>query len=59
MRLWYLVGFAAWLCVLGWMGNMEHEDRNAERAHYCEMVKIYEDSNGQFGWPAYDGACDD
>lgn len=24
---------------------------------YCEMVEIYQNTNGQYGWPAYDGTA--
>jgi hypothetical protein len=24
---------------------------------YCEMVQIYHDSKGEFGWPPFKGEC--
>jgi hypothetical protein len=24
---------------------------------YCEMVEIYEQTGGQYGWPPYKGKC--
>ena len=29
-------------------------DPNPE-AEYCDMVRIYKESNGAYGWPAYKG----
>jgi len=28
-----------------------------ERAQYCDMVDAWHDSNGDIGWPPYDGEC--
>ena len=33
--------------------DMEEEQRQAEQ--YCEMVKLWKQTKGQAGWPAYNG----
>lgn len=27
------------------------------RSEYCEMVQLYFDSQGEFGWPPFNGEC--
>lgn len=34
-------------------GDFEEEQRQADQ--YCEMVKLWKETRGQAGWPAYDG----
>lgn len=29
------------------------DDQDLEQKHYCEMVQIYRESGGEFGWPDY------
>lgn len=33
-------------------------EEQLQRDHYCEMVEIYEQTGGEFGWPAFDGECE-
>lgn len=33
--------------------DMEEEQRQADQ--YCEMVKLWKETRGHAGWPAYDG----
>jgi len=40
------------------IGNMEAEDRETARQHYCEMLEIWEETDGQYGWPPYKGECE-
>lgn len=42
---------------LGLVGQSDFEDEQAQADHYCDMVKLYTLTNGQQGWPAYQGAC--
>lgn len=46
---------ALFFAMLGLVGKMDrvHEEQNASK--YCEMVKIWKETNGKFGWPAYNG----
>lgn len=32
-------------------------EQEIQRGHYCERVKDYKESNGQYGWPPYKGEC--
>jgi len=54
----YVIGAVLFLFMLSWVGNMEAEDRAAQRAHYCEMVQMHHDTGGEYGWPPYKGECE-
>lgn len=43
------------IVAMGVAGGMEREDEQRQAAQYCEMVKLWQQTNGQAGWPAYDG----
>ena len=47
------------ILAFGLMGNMDKEEEECQQTQYCEMVKLYKETNGQAGWPAYngEGAC--
>jgi hypothetical protein len=34
-------------------GTMEYGDAERQQVLYCDMVKIFEESNGMYGWPDY------
>lgn len=44
---------------MGIAGHMDVQEEERQRAEYCEMVKLWKESNGKAGWPAYngEGAC--
>jgi len=39
----------------GLAGTADVEEAERQLSHYCEMVQIYKDTNGEAGWPAYEG----
>ncbi len=43
--------------IFGVVGSMDAEDAELQAKHYCDMVQLYKQTNGQQGWPAYDGEC--
>lgn len=47
------------ILAFGLMGRMDKEEEERQQDQYCEMVKLYKETNGQAGWPAYngEGAC--
>ncbi len=49
------LGLVAWLC--------NTEEPTAEQQNYCEMVGIWNDTQGEYGWPDYkdnfDEVCED
>ena len=57
---WQVILIALGLILaFGLMGNMDKEEEERQQDQYCEMVKLYKETNGQAGWPAYngEGAC--
>lgn len=41
------------------VGQSDFEEAERQKAEYCEMVKLWKQTKGQAGWPAYngEGAC--
>ena len=54
----YALGAALFLAMLSIVGNMEAEDRKQERQRYCEMLELWNETDGQYGWPPYKGECE-
>ena len=53
---WALIGAAAAALLAGLYitsGDQSDAERQAER--YCEMVEIWDQTNGDSGWPPYKG----
>lgn len=52
-----------WLAILILTGavliTLDHarspDELDREQATYCEMVKTFKETNGQYGWPDYRG----
>ena len=36
------------------MADTERNEAQAQHDHYCDMVQIYKDSQGEYGWPNYE-----
>lgn len=43
------------IVAFGIVGQQDYEEEIRQTAYYCDMVKLYEQTNGQSGWPAYNG----
>jgi len=54
----YALGAALFLAMLSIMGNIEAEDRRQERDRYCDMVDMWNETDGEYGWPPYKGDCE-
>ena len=56
MRTIQTVGTVGLLIALfGLAGRGDFEEEQRQVAEYCDMVQLFKDSNGQAGWPAYNG----
>jgi len=42
---------------MGIVGQSDFEEEQRQAEQYCEMVKLWKQTNGQQGWPAYNGEC--
>jgi len=45
------LGLVAWLC--------NTEEPTEEQQNYCEMVDIWNDTDGEYGWPDYNDNFDE
>ncbi len=53
---WQAIGIALLTIVaFGIVGNMDAEEEKRQAEQYCEMVKLWKETKGEAGWPAYDG----
>jgi hypothetical protein len=43
------------VAAFGVIGNLEEEEAQFQEEQYCAMVKLWKETRGQSGWPAYDG----
>jgi len=44
----------ALVATLGLAGKADVQEAEAHGSLYCDMVELYESSNGELGWPPYD-----
>jgi len=54
----YALGAALFLAMLSIVGNMNAEDKRQERERYCQMLELWNETDGQYGWPPYKGDCE-
>lgn len=50
-----ILAIAGIIIAMGIAGNMDVQEEERQHAEYCEMVKLWQQSGGQAGWPAYNG----
>ena len=50
-----IAGLILFTAVMGWVGNGDVEEAERQLETYCEMVGIWDESGGEYGWPPYDG----
>lgn len=43
------------LLAFGIVGHFDAEDEKLQTEQYCEMVKLWKETSGQAGWPAFNG----
>ena len=43
------------IAALAVVGNADVIEAEMQQARYCEMVAAWDESNGQTGWPPYNG----
>lgn len=56
MKRWQVIGIVLLVLVaFGLVGHMDAEEEQRQAEQYCEMVKLWKETNGKAGWPAYDG----
>lgn len=50
-----ILAFIGLTIAMGIVGQSDMEDEQRQAEQYCEMVKLWKETKGQRGWPAYDG----
>ena len=48
---------AALVVAMGLVGADDYEEAKRQEQHYCGMVKLWKQTKGEQGWPAYNGEC--
>lgn len=43
------------LVLMGIVGQSDMEEEQRQADQYCEMVKLWKETRGQAGWPAFNG----
>lgn len=47
--------FIAFIALAGIVGQSDLEEEQRQQEEYCAMVKLWKQTKGQAGWPAYNG----
>lgn len=50
-----ILAFIAFIALAGIVGHMDAEEEQRQQDEYCAMVKLWKQTKGQQGWPAYNG----
>lgn len=50
-----ILGLIGLVIAMGIVGQSDLEEAERQQAEYCEMVKLWKQTKGQAGWPAYNG----
>ena len=50
-----ILGFIGLVIAMGIVGQSDFEEEQRQAQQYCEMVKLWKETRGQAGWPAYNG----
>lgn len=43
------------IAAMGIAGQLDYEEEQRQAEQYCEMVRLWKQTHGRAGWPAYDG----
>ncbi len=43
------------VAAMGIAGQADYEEEQRQAEQYCEMVRLWKQTGGRDGWPAYDG----
>ena len=50
----FIISTVAFVTLLGIIGAEDYRNSESASKHYCEMVKLWGSSNGEYGHPNYD-----
>jgi len=52
-KTFYCVSALVLILAVGLEGQKDYEEAKAHNDYYEEMVQLWQDSNGEYGWPPY------
>ena len=52
-----VMALAMFFALVLFLRNEDFKDAQQARSLYCEMVAAWHASNGEFGWPPFEGEC--
>jgi hypothetical protein len=50
-----ILAFIGIIIAMGIVGQADFEEEQRQADQYCDMVKLWKETRGQAGWPAYNG----
>lgn len=50
-----IMAFIGLIIAMGIVGQSDLEEEQRQQDEYCAMVKLWKQTKGQQGWPAYNG----
>ena len=56
-RVYVIAGVLLFVVAVGFIGRADYEYAQQTHQRYCDMVEMYQKTDGQSGWPAYKGEC--
>ena len=55
-----LMGAVVAACLAGlYVTSGDQSEAERQAALYCEMVEIWDQTDGEYGWPPYKGECEE
>ena len=54
-----VMALAMFFALVLFVSNEDFKDAQQARSLYCEMVDAWHQSGGEYGWPPFEGECDD
>jgi len=52
-----VMALAMFFALVLFVSNEDFKDAQQAQSLYCEMVEAWHASNGEFGWPPFEGEC--
>lgn len=53
----YAIAAAGVFLAYGIIGSADRAEAERQQDQYCEMIELWEQTNGDAGWPPYKGEC--
>ena len=58
LKRYQVIGLLVVLVIaMGLVGTDDYEEAKRQEQLYCDMVQLWKQTNGEHGWPAFNGEC--